>query len=134
MDIVITEWGFQSYLDLKHSNVFTRDDYKNTIRPDVELLKAGFPSPHAKMANAKFWSQTTDRSGVRLDDGYKMKWHNMGPGNVQLRLLVALLNNKAYLCDAYVKTSDKLDKRMVAKLKMRIRDISQGTFVQRGLL
>ena len=37
MEIVITEWAQQSYLELR--NVFTVDEYKETLRPDAELLK-----------------------------------------------------------------------------------------------
>jgi hypothetical protein len=39
MDIVITAWALDSYLDLKHTHVFTDPEYKGTIRPDVMLLK-----------------------------------------------------------------------------------------------
>ena len=45
LEIIITEWALQSYLQLKHQGAFSRDDYKKTIRPDVELLKDGYPSP-----------------------------------------------------------------------------------------
>ena len=77
MNIIITEWALQSYVDLKRQNVFTRDDYKKTLRPDVELLKNGIPSPHAKFGQANFWSPAVGLGGVVLKDGFKMKWHNI---------------------------------------------------------
>jgi hypothetical protein len=36
LDIVITEWALQSYLDLKAQGAFTTAEYKQQIRPDVE--------------------------------------------------------------------------------------------------
>ena len=39
MKIVITAWALDSYLDLKHSGVFSSEEYKTKIRPDVLLLK-----------------------------------------------------------------------------------------------
>jgi hypothetical protein len=41
MEIVITEWALESYLDLKE--VFTKEEYLETLRPDVELLR-DFPN------------------------------------------------------------------------------------------
>lgn len=87
MEIVITDWALQSYLDLK--NVFTNDEYHKILRPDAELL-AVYPH-HPKFDNNKFWGPCKDRSGKVIRHGYKMKWHNIGPGNVQLRLLVVML-------------------------------------------
>jgi hypothetical protein len=134
MNIIITEWALQSYVDLKRQNVFTWDDYKKTLRPDVELLKGGIPSPHAKFSQANFWSPAVGLGGVVVKDGFKMKWHNLGPGRVQLRLLVALVGGNAFLCDAYVKSSDAVDKRFIAKFKNRIRDIYLGQYAFRGSL
>lgn len=36
VDLVITEWALDAYLEHKHRNVFTTDEYRQTIRPDVE--------------------------------------------------------------------------------------------------
>jgi hypothetical protein len=44
--------GVGSYLNLKHSQVFSDQDYRGTLRPDVVLLRDGIPSPHAKFANS----------------------------------------------------------------------------------
>lgn len=43
MDVLITEWALQSYIDLKSKAVFSDSDYKNTLRPDAELLKTDDP-------------------------------------------------------------------------------------------
>ena len=63
-----------------------------------------------------------------------MKWHNLGPGKVQLRLSVALVNNTAFLCRAYVKDSDATDKRQIASLKVHVSSILQGHVIVRGYL
>lgn len=63
-----------------------------------------------------------------------MKWHNIGPGNIQLRLLVVITNNTAYLCNAYVKDNVNTDFREMAKLKIKIQLIKEGKFTSRGRL
>lgn len=131
MDIVITEWALDAYLDLKHRNVFDVQYYKNTIRPDVELLRS-FPSD-PKFGLSKFWSPF-------VTHGFKMKWHQVGHGRVQLRLLVAVMQapgdaeNRAYLCRAYVKKGPTDDAREGAKLKRHINLISTGRYSFRGTL
>lgn len=134
MDVVITEWALQSYTDLYGRHVFTKADYGTTLRPDVELLQDGFPSPHPQFQDSQFWGPATDRSGVVVQHGFKMKWHNLGPGRVQLRLCVVTLHGKAYLCQAYVKSDPARDKREAAKLKTHINDIHAGTVIVRGVL
>ena len=37
MEIIITEWGLNSYLELKAQRAFTNEEYKRKIRPDVLL-------------------------------------------------------------------------------------------------
>lgn len=132
LDIIITDWALQTYLDLKHKNTFTSEEYKNIIRPDIMLLKDGFPPIHTKFQNGKFWSNATFGSAI-IKDGYKMKWHNIGEGKVQLRLCVAVLSD-FFLCRAYVKSNENVDKREMAKLKIQIRDIINGNFSYRGIL
>jgi hypothetical protein len=75
MEIIITQWALDSYLDLKHANQFSAKDYRETIRPDVLLLLV-FPD-HPKFANGKFWSPASTDGNV-LSAGFKMKWHNLG--------------------------------------------------------
>lgn len=132
MDVIITEWALQSYLDLVHANVFSRSEYRTVIRPDVELLKT-YPQP-AKFTLGSFWGPATDKSGGVIRDGYKMKWHNVGPGRVQLRLAVALLGGRALLCRGYVKDSPASDKREMALLKRHMNVIARGQHSERGRL
>lgn len=130
MEIVITEWALQSYLDLH--NVFTLEEYQKTLRSDAELLK-DYPD-HPKFYNDKFWGPCKDKSGRIIQQGYKMKWHNIGPGRIQLRLLVVMAHNTAYLCNAYVKDNENTDFREMAKLKTKIQLINEGRFTFRGRL
>lgn len=130
MEIVITEWALQSYLKLK--GIFTKEDYQKTLRADAELLK-DYPN-HPKFDNGKFWGPCKDKGGKIIRQGYKMKWHNFGSGRIQLRLLVVIAHNTAYLCNAYVKDNENTDFREMAKLKIKIQLIYEGRFVSRGRL
>lgn len=142
MEVIITEWALQSYIDLKSKAVFSDSDYKNTLRPDAELLKTDDPFDvnHPKFSNSKFWGPAT-HNGAIIKNGYKMKWHNLGPGNVQLRLCVVVIESeleekfevRSFLCNSYVK-DDKTEKREMARLKMKIQKIIDGTFIYRGAL
>ncbi len=142
MEVIITEWGLQSYIELKARGVFTDNDYKKILRPDAELLKTDDPFDvnHPKFSNGKFWGPAT-LNGMLIKYGYKMKWHNFGPGNVQLRMCVVIaetdLANKkeqrSFLCTSYIK-DDKTDKREMARMKIKIQKIVDGTFVYRGNL
>lgn len=142
MEVIITEWGLQSYIDLKGSGVFTDTDYKTHLRPDAELLKTDNPFDlgHPKFGNDKFWGPAKF-NGQILKFGYKLKWHNLGPGKVQLRLCVVIMetelekrkSQRAFLCNSYIK-DDKTDKREMARLKIRIQKIEDGTFFYRGRL
>ena len=84
--------------------------------------------------DSKKWGPAQDKNGVDIEYGYKLKWHNMGNGKVQLRCLVVIWNDTAFLCDSYIKTSDSLDKRRCSRLKNKIYDISQGHYYHRGFL
>lgn len=130
MEVVITEWALQSYLDLNH--VFTPEEYQKKLRPDAELL-ASYPKD-PKFDNDKFWGPCKDKSGKVIPQGHKMKWHNIGHGRVQLRLLVVIACNSAYLCNAYVKDNENTDFREMAKLKIKIQLINEGKFISRGRL
>lgn len=142
MEVIITEWGLQSYIDLKGRGVFSDTDYKKILRPDAELLKTDdpFDSSHPKFGNSKFWGPATF-NGSSIKYGHKMKWHNFGTGKVQFRLCVVIvetnLNDKkaqrAFLCTSYVK-DDKSDKNEMARMKIKIKKIIDGTFIYRGSL
>lgn len=103
MDIVITEWALDSYLNLKHANTFTDAEYKNTIRPDVELLKNEVAQHRIRTGSVTVSSSDSWRKIVFVPR----------------------------LC---VKSSDFVDKKEMAKLKNRIRDISKGHYTFRGSL
>jgi hypothetical protein len=132
-DVVITEWALDSYLNLKHQGVFTDQEYWGTLRPDVELLKTGIPSQHPKFQSSTFWGPATQGSTV-LQHAYKMKWHNLGPGQVQLRLPVMAGQRTAFLCEAYVKANAAVEQRKIARFKTHMNLISQGRYAYRGKL
>lgn len=130
LDILITEWALDSYLNLKHANIFTPQEYWGTIRPDIELLKVWPNDP--KFDNGKFWSQATLGTN-NIADGYKMKWHQVGPGREQLRTPITL-QGAAYLCEAYKKTDEKADKRAMLRFKTHIQLIREGNVHVHGRL
>lgn len=132
MDVYITNWALQDYLEHKHKKVFSSEEYKDRLRPEAELLKQ-FPN-HPKFDDGKFWGPGRDRSGKIVTNGYKLKWHNVGSGNVQLRVLVVMFDGDAYICDAYVKKDDKVDARKMAILKNRVKAIFSRNVVTRGTL
>ncbi len=131
MEIVLTAWALDSYLDLKHRGVFTAQEYKGTIRPDVLLLKQYPGDP--KFQNSQFWSIATDRSKNRIPDGFKMKWRQVGNGKVQMRLPVGIFA-EAMLCEAYVKGNPKEEQRKLARFKTHLELIRRGQYTECGRL
>jgi hypothetical protein len=132
--IIITEWALTSYLAMKRPPaVFTDAEYWGTIRPDVELLRDGVPSPHAKFSNSKFWGPAKLGS-TTVPHGFKMKWHQIGPGLVQIRLPVNVGTNVMYLCEAYVKSNPVQERRMLLRFMTHMNLIAQGKFTRRGVL
>jgi hypothetical protein len=101
MEIVLTNWALQSYLDLKHLHAFTNHEYHTILRPDAERLKS-FPND-PKFKTRGFLGPATKGNGVNVSNGYKMKWDSVGPGKNELRLCVAILGSSAFLCQAYIK-------------------------------
>ena len=73
MEVVITEWALQSYIDLKAEGVFTDVDYTNVLRPYAELLKTDdpFDMNHPKFCNGKFWGPAT-QNGLVIKFGHKI--------------------------------------------------------------
>ena len=140
MDVIITEWALQSYLDLKGKGIFSVQDYRTILRPDAELLKTEDPFDvnHPRFGNAKFWGPATFKGNI-IKYGYKMKWHNFGPGKNQLRLCVVIVLSelqgksaqRAFLCTGYVKDTNR-EKREMARLKIKIQKILDGTYSYRG--
>jgi hypothetical protein len=124
MEIIITEWGLDSYLELKAQRTFTNEEYWKKIRPDVLLLE-DYPM-HPKFGQSHFWSQ-------EFANGYKMKWHQMGTGKVQIRLPVGVFDS-SYLCEAYVKENPKQEARKLARFKTHLQLIRLGRVPERGRL
>ncbi len=132
MDIIITKWALDAYLNLKHQGVFTQDEFEQIIQPDVLLLKQ-FPQ-HPKFLNGKFWSFASLKGQTRILHGFKMKWHQIGSGKVQLRLPIMQYNHQSFLCEAYVKHNHKVDARKLAKFKVHIQLIMQGNYKHCGVI
>jgi len=132
MEIIITQWALDSYLELRAENAFTDEEYWNVLRPDVLLLHK-YPSD-PKFNQGKFWSPAQDRNGRVIPDGYKMKWRQIGNGRVQLRLTVGIFSSECILCEAYVKKDDKVDMRKLARFKVYVELIRQGSYTIKGEL
>jgi hypothetical protein len=98
----------------------------------VRLLRV-YPN-NPKFSNSKFWSPARDRNNKKVPDGYKMKWHQIGNGLIQLRLTVGIFGDQCFLCEAYVKRDDKEDKRRQAKFKVYLDLIRKGHYTVRGKL
>lgn len=128
---MITDWALDSYLALKHAQAFTDQEYWAAIRPDVERLRGGIPSADPRFANPKFWGPAK-YGNVVLPNGYKMKWHQLGSGQIQLRLPVMGSTATAFLCEAYVKKNAAFEKRKMARFKTHMNLISLGRYVYRG--
>lgn len=89
MNIIITQWALDSFLELTNARVFSREEYRSTIRPDVMLLRSYPHNP--KFNQGKFWSAAQDMSGQVISNGFKMRWHQIGSGLVQLRATVGII-------------------------------------------
>jgi len=130
--IVITGWAVDAYLNLTKDNIFSNEEYWQKIRPDVLLLQ-DFPK-HPKFENNKFWSVAEAKGGGLITHGFKMKWHQIGSGKVQLRLPIAVLDQTAFLCQAYVKRDEKFEKRQLAIFKTHLQLILQNRYKKCGVL
>ena len=64
MEIIITEWALDSYLDLKGKQAFSDVEYRKSMRPDVLLLK-NYPAD-PKFGQNKFWSEAQDSAKLRI--------------------------------------------------------------------
>lgn len=128
MNIVITEWALQTYLALFHRRVFTAEDYNDILRPDTLLLH-DYPN-NQRFQVRNFWGPAQNGDG----GCFKMKWHNLGPSHVQLRLGVYIDSDEAFLCEGYVKSSIPIDKRYAARLKVHAGLIRKGQYKRMGYL
>jgi hypothetical protein len=132
VNLILTNWALNSYQELGQQHIFSKEEFWKIIRPDVLLLKDGYPSAHEIFNQSKFWGEAT-LSGKVIQNAYKMKWHNFGCGRVQLRLCIVILKGNIYICNGYVK-DDKSDLREMAKLKLKIEKIKENKFVKLGVL
>jgi hypothetical protein len=130
VNIIITQWALDAYLELKHAHVFSESYYQEQLRPDALALKNYPDDP--KFSNGKFWSKASLNNQI-IPHGFKMKWHQIGNGCVQLRLPVAIMH-EAYLCQGYVKHDEKTEKRLLAKFKTHCQLIEEGRYIQCGEL
>jgi hypothetical protein len=128
--IIITRWALDAYLELKQENVFSQQYYQEQLRPDA-LLLSHYPSD-PKFGNGKFWSPIKYNNQM-VSHGFKMKWHQVGNGCVQMRLPIALLH-EAYLCQGYVKRNEKTEQRMLAKFKTHLQLIQEENYIKCGEL
>lgn len=128
--IIISQWALDAYLNLKHSNVINRGTYKN-IRADA-LLLASYPS-HPKFGLQQFWCIAKSPSGIKIPSGFKMKWDQVGPGKVELRLPV-VIRSDAVLCQAYVKSNSKSETRYLAKFRAQAELVLLEKYTKRGVL
>lgn len=131
MEVINTHWAVESSLSLVEVRVFSKKEYDEILRPDVLLLK-DFPR-HEKFANGKFWGLVSVRGKI-IKHGFKMKWHNIGNGKIQLRLAVAIVNHKIFLCQWYAKRDDKTDQRELNRFKIKIQKITENDYEVRGIL
>lgn len=129
MRILITEWALDAYLEMVERD-FTEAEYWTILRPDIERLRDYPTDPFFQLE--KRWSPAQTGRGADVESGFKMKWHNLGPGKIQLRLCVAIIGDEAWLCHAYSKTDPRLDHRNGVKLVDRIQSIRDGHAVIRG--
>lgn len=133
MAIIITAWGLTSYMKLRGISTVTNTNYRKILRPDI--LRLHNYGSDTKFSVGKFWGPATSaRLGGIIPDGYKMKWHNFGNGQIQLRLPIAHINDDFYLCRAYVKKTPKQEERELLVFAEHIDLIRAGNFQEMGRL
>lgn len=69
-----------------------------------------------------------------MPNGYKMKWHQVGDGKVQLRLTVGIFNDKCFLCEAYMKENENQERRKLERFKTRLQLLRLNRYTIRGKL
>jgi len=132
-DVVITEWTLDSFLRLLARGVLSSADYRGVLRPDLVLLQQGLPPVDPKFQAHAFWSPAKQGSWV-IRGGYKMKWHQLGALQVELRLAVMALPGQVLLCECYDRRSPAHERRKLARLKTQMNLIAAGRYTHRGKL
>lgn len=82
MRILITDWALDADAGMVGRD-FTEKEYRGVLRPDIARLHRRDADPRFK--DARFWGPAQSGPACNVPDGFKMKWHNIGPGLIQLR-------------------------------------------------
>lgn len=82
----------------------------------------------------KFWSAAQGTGPQNMGHAYKMKWHQIGNGKVQLRLTVAIFDRQCFLCEAYVKKNEKQDIRQLKRFRVHLQLIREDSYNICGVL
>jgi hypothetical protein len=61
-----------------------------------------------------------------------MKWGKIGPGKIELRVMVAIVGGVAYVCEGYAKTSQSFEQRKLFRFMSHIGNIKKGNVVILG--
>jgi hypothetical protein len=131
--VVVTEWTLDSFLQLAQRGVLTSAEHGGVLRPDLVLLRQGLPATDPRFHAHAFWSPAKQGSWL-IRGGYKMKWHQLGPLQVELRLAVTALPGQVLLCECYDKASSADERRKMARLKTQMNLIAAGRYTHRGTL
>ena len=89
------------------------------------MLLKNYPND-PKFSNSSFFHPASFNNGAKIPDGYKMKWGKIGPGKIELRVMVAIVNGTAYVCEGYVKSSPLFEQRMLFRFQSHIGNIQKG--------
>ena len=129
--IIITSWALDSYRELvpRHVNV---EEYWSTLRPDIVRLR--HRTTDARFNNPSFWGPAQSGPNKVISQAFKMKWHNIGPGRIQLRLGVVECEGDYYLCHAWSKTSQNQDFQSAMALRDFVRKIRSGAVLCLGTI
>lgn len=131
MRILITDWALSSYSEFVPMTISV-EEYWSTVRPDIERLFqfAG----EQKFRDARFWGPAESGPNRTVPEGYKMKWHNIGNGGLQLRLGVTFFAGDAWLLHAWCKTSPHVDYINGATMRARIPRLRAGEIDAIGVI
>ena len=69
-----------------------------------------------------------------IANGYKIKWHQMGTGLVQLRLTIGIFEDECFLCEAYVKSNANMEYRKLENFRHYLKSIRDKQYLKRGRL
>jgi len=133
MVVLITKHALQTYLALKHQGQFTDEEYREKLRPDAERLKS-WPGDE-KFDQSRFWGPA-EFKGKRIPDAFKMRWRNIGPGRIQLRLGVVRYGETWLLYEGYRKDTraEKFYMLRLATFRKALKENGRAAFIEEGQL